>query len=515
MAVGGIFAAATFSYLALAVFPPTWVLAMIAATGAFGLWLLLLRSGRDFGVLFLVLVLIGYFQGYIDRVTSERLPQSVWGLAKYALIGLIIAGFAMRVVQGRRVAATQAFAAWIGLWLANTTILAALILEAMRVSAYYSPVGTIQEFGVGNMLLAALVYFLARPEQVYRCSRLLVGMGAVAAAFGVIQRLLGPARLAIFGLSTDAVLASRSFLNADNPQTGFLDLQNGFRAFSFFDTQFAFSAFLVIAIIALQTLRLRGRVRVRPYLLLMSILWAGLSVTFNLTNFLTCLLALSLLSLLQRGVRSKSFFAVLFNRRFWQATAGAAVVVFLVVLAIPSLRDRVSGVFDVRQGSATAGGSLAYRLEGATSGIQAIADYPLGFGLFLNGTGMPSNPELDRYARINDYFSSHGVFFSGDNWFQWLMVQTGLPTFVLYVALFLVPILWGLYWRNRIQNNDLRLLLQGSLALVIATFVAGVSNSPILTFPPSNLLFWAVVGALFKAPVWDRELEQASRAHRN
>lgn len=489
--------------LALLWVQPSWALAGLGVFAALVAGLLLLATGRDFEYCLLGLFFIGYFQGYASKLLNDSLPQSIWGLLKYALLAFMVIGYVAKLFQGQPIKMHWTMRLWLGTWLTFWVITDFLMLEAYFVDSRYRPIGTIQQLGIVNMVLALLIYLRARPVHIDKWFRIIIGAGILAAIFGIVQRILGPARLSLFGISQDALLASLAFLPINNPETGFLDIRSGLRAFSFFDTHHAFSGFLVLSILALQMQWLCRRIKPLYYWSSMFILWAGMAVTFNLTNILTCGLALFIFSVLQRGGRLGAIFRLAKSRRFLQITVSIAFIGFLAIAAYAPLRNRVVGIFDIRQGAAGAGGSLAYRLEGLTSGLQAMLDYPFGFGLFLNATySIQSNTELNRYARVNGYFAERGIFFSGDNWFQWLMVQVGLPAFLLYALLFLIPIFWGWRWRNRILDHDWRIILQGLLALVITVFIAGVSNSPILAFPPTNLLFWGIVGLLLKIPVW-------------
>jgi len=74
--------------------------------------------------------------------------------------------------------------------------------------------------------------------------------------------------------------------------------------------------------------------------------------------------------------------------------------------------------------------------------------------------------------------------------------------------LFIIPIYVGWKQRKRILNPEISALSNGLLALMIATFIAGVSNSPILAFAPSNLLIWGVAGVLMKLSSWDIDLRR-------
>jgi hypothetical protein len=462
-------------------------------------WLYLLRTGRDFNVLLLGLLLIGYFQGYVDKVTGGALPGMIWGVSKYAILGLMLIGLVLRLAQKPVVNVSAAMRLWILVWAAFCLCLVGLMVEAKLVEPLYNPIASVQSFGIGNMVLAIILYFEARERYLPTWLRVLTWLGIFAALFGIVQRLLGPSRLSLVGIPQSVLIRSMAFLGANTAETGYLDLETGLRAFSFFDTHHAFSAFLVLAILSLLVLNSRRLVRRSTFRFGMVVLGFGLVVTFNLTNILSTILVLVVFVFLQRGGRLSTVGRILKSKRTWQAVIVTAVGIALVVAVSATVRNRILGAFDVRQGSSGAGGSLAYRLEGFVSGAQAMVDYPLGFGLFLSATGsIEAGSPLSRYARINGYFAERQVFFSGDNWFQWLSVQVGLPLFLLYLLLFILPITAGWLWRNRHPPGLLRSTLHGCLALTLVVFVGGISNSPILAFPPSNLLFWGAVGLMMR-----------------
>lgn len=478
---------------------------VIGCLGAI-IWLASLQSGRDFERLFLVLFFIGYFQGFLSIRLGDSVPQTVWGLSKYGILGMMVIGCTLRLADGKRTALSKRMLLWLGVWAVNWVMLALFMIEAMNVSKFYSPILTIQIFGIGNMAVGILTYLRARPQSVQMALRLLVWTGVVAAIWGVIQRLIGPSALASLGFQ---VSGGFFFLSANMPETGFLDVVGGLRAFSFFDTHHAFSAFLILSVMALQILRTQRRIGRWAYLISMVIIWSGFAVTFNLTNALTAVIALVFFALLEQSKR-KSISRVLLNKRLWRSALSVAVFSAVIVFTIVPIRNRILGAFEVSKSASTAGGSLAYRLEGFVAGLQAIVDYPLGFGLWLSPLSL-SGATIDpfgEYARVNGYFASKQVFFSGDNWFQWLMVQVGLPGFALYSLLFIIPIYVGWKQRKRILNPEISALSNGLLALMIATFIAGVSNSPILAFAPSNLLIWGVAGVLMKLSSWDIDLRR-------
>lgn len=489
--------------LSIGIVPQSLILLGLLSIPFLLLWAILWFTGHDFTLLFLLLFAIGYIQGITGKVVGDSLPDALWGLSKYGLIVLMMLSYFLHTLNGQKLRFNNTIITWAFAWLLFCAFLGILIIEALTKEPSFSPILPIQQFAVGNMLLLMLVYLQARREQMQASLWLFSWAGILAALFGIAQRLLGPTRLQALGLD---IRGGNYFLPANNPETNWLDTTGGLRAFSFFDTHHAFGAFLILAIIALHILWLQRRISRPRYTVLMLIMGAGMAVTFNLTNILTVVLALGITNALVYEERLRSFLRILANGRLWRTLGLSSAGLALLVISVPALRNRLIGAFDVRQGSAGAGGSLAYRLEGLTSGIQAIIDYPLGFGLYLEslrGSGF-----AERYVRIEGYFTRRGVFFSGDNWFQWLMVQVGLPAFLLYLALFLIPLVWAWRYRHTIQDHGLRHFMYGIIGLMVAVILAGVSNSPVLAFPPSNLLIWAAVGALCCVPRWDREIQK-------
>lgn len=479
--------------------PETTIIAGGLGVVALVIFALLWVAGRDFDVLFVVFLAVGYFQGFLAKLFSDTVSQTTWGTLKYALLLAMVAGCLGRVLIGQRFRTNRAMRQWLIVWLMVWGMLALLMVEARRASPLYLPLGTVQSFGVGNMVVAILVFFRLRRRRLDAGLRLFVWAGVVASVFGVVQRFLGPARLEAMGILKGDFL----FLASERSDLGYLDSEHGLRAFSFFDSHHAFSAFLILTTVALQVLRRRGLISRGRYLAAMGTMWAGFAVTFNLTNIVTGALTLALFALLERTWSGGIFRRAIMSRPLWTRGGLVLVLAMLVVAVVPSVRSRFLSVGDVRVGAASAGSSLRGRIVVFESGVDAVVDYPLGLGLYLNQLSQ-SVPELvGRYARVDRYFESRGLFFTGDNWFQWLMVQIGLPGFFLYSLLFLIPIYWGLKRRNRLTDVGLRTVVNGMLALMIGTFLGGVSNSPILAYPPNNALIWGAAALLMKAPLWD------------
>jgi hypothetical protein len=484
-------------------------LLIIAGTFAFmvlaaGIWVI--KTKRDFQIIFLLLFFISFFQGFIDKlkvILPMLPPSSIWGPMKYGLMALLLCRYLPEILVEMKLRINSGMRLWLGIWFVNLLIFIILIAEAKIAEPKYKPIGALQTFGIGNMFLAFMVYFDSKPRQVETMIKVFAWFGVLAAIFGIIQRLLGPVLL--FAMGFDLYDPnSFVFLNSDNMETRHMDIEKGLRAFSFFASHHAFSAFLIFSTLCLQILRLQKKIGAVPYIAMITIYFGGFFVTFNLTNLMACITILFLFSLLHHAKRLKVLFRLFVNKSVWRNGIIILTVSVCAVSFIEPLRNRFEGIFDVSDQNSGAGGSLYFRMQFISNGLEAIVEHPLGLGLVLQQISNAQS-SLRGYARHN-FFEEHGLGFTGDAWFLYLLVQLGIVCGVVYFLLFLVPIFYGWRLKNAIHDDNLQIVFKAVLALVTVTFIGGISNSPVLVFPPANLFIWAAVGLLFKIPSWDREL---------
>jgi hypothetical protein len=392
---------------------------------------------------------------------------------------------------------------WTAFWVINWLFFIGLIIEALIVEPTYNPIGVIQNFGIGNMFLAIMVFMDAQVKQVEKLLKVLVWLGIFAALFGVVQRLLGPSLFAAIGIDIFDPYTF-AFLDSSNMETGHRDIENGFRAFSFFASHHSFSAFLILSTLSLQILMYQKRIGAIFYSLAMIIMFSGFVVSFNLTNMFSCIIIIILFAIFQYAKKINLLFKLLLNKSVWR---NVIIAVFFGICAISTyepLRNRLIGIFDISSSNAGAGGSLNTRINYFLNGVEALSENPFGLGLILNQNS-DQKSTLSGFSR-RDYFSEHHLAFSGDSWFLFLTVQIGFFFGILYFLLFLIPIYYGITLKNAIYDTNLIIIFRGITALLIIVFIGGISNSPILVYPPSNLFIWAAVGVLLKIPTWDREL---------
>jgi hypothetical protein len=469
----------------------------------FVVWII--KTNRVFQAIFLLLFIVGFFQGFIDKlkiIFPFLPPNTLWGPLKYFLMSLLLLKYISKIFVENKTSLNSGMRLWLGIWLLNLVVFSFLIAEAIITEPRYRPIGAIQTFGIGNMLLCIMVYFDSNQRQVFSALKIFVWFGVLAALFGILQRLLGPPFLTALGFDLFDSNAF-AFLGSANMETNHLDVEKGFRAFSFFASHHAFSAFLILSTLSLQILRLQNKITSGLYFLILSIFLGGFIVTFNLTNLISCILILIIAAILQYAKKLKSLFKVFLRKSVLRNIVILILVSACTIIFIEPLRDRVAGIFEVSENNAGAGGSMYHRLEFISSGLNALSEHPLGLGLNLQQIS-DSKSILSGFARHN-FIAENNLPFSADSWFLWLLVQLGLPLGILYFLLFIIPLIVGWKSRNIIKNKNLEIISHGILALLFVTFLGGISNSPILVFPPCNLFVWAAVGLLLKIPSWDRE----------
>jgi len=492
-------------FTAILVVPSLYFVALLGITVLCFIYIWLFVRGHDFQVLFVTLFLIGYFQSFSDKlsIVFKFLPSpSLWGPLKYAIMFLMLCGYCLRMLLGKVPALNTGVKIWLLAWFLNLFMFIALILEAKNSMPDFNPISTIQSFGIGNMFLVLIVYIYTKPNDVVVFLKILVWAGIIAALFGVAQRIAGPPVLAAIGID---IFDPKTFAFLDTLDRT-AEYGGGFRVFSFFASHHAFSGFLIFSTISLKILHINGQVKKGFYNVALVLLWSGFAVTYNLTNILTCILVLLFFSYLAESERLSVIYKILLKKKFWKLLLFYGFVASISILSIESLRNRFFSIFVVSTQTAGAGGSLYSRILFILNGLNALVNNPMGLGLNLAGTGSIKTT-VTGYART-DFFTLNNLDFSGDSWFLWLLVQVGILGFGFYLFLFLHPVIWG--WRKRafIYNSNLRAIFLGILALVTVTVVAGVSNSPILCFTPTNTLIWAAVGVLYKIPVWDMHLRE-------
>lgn len=461
----------------------------------------------ELNALFLGLVAVGFFQSFSDSlrsIFSFLPPPSLWGPLKFGIILLMLGICFLRWLFGKEIRLNKGMLTWSVIWFINWLILVLLFSEGIFLNTHISPLKTIQSFGMGNMIMVLVVYLFARPSSLFAFLKVLVWAGIAAALFGITQSLLGPQFLAAHGI--DVYSPTRfSFLDSVNPESGHHDFTNGFRAFSFFSSHHAFSAFLVFSIVALHILYKTRKVNRIFYFISSLCMWSGMAITYNLTNIFTCIFILLLTEYFQSIQNYKISFQFIFKRKFWRNLISIVMLCIIVISPFESVRNRFLGIFDYSPISAGAGGSLFSRTIFIKNGLDALAENPMGLGLYHGynkaGTGAPG------YTREN-FFEENDLVFSADAYFLWLLVQIGLPCFLLYFLLMAYPVFWALKERRRLRDSHLRITFFSLLSITMVTILMGVSNSPILVFPPSNLLIWSAIGIMLKIPSWDFNITQ-------
>lgn len=439
---------------------------LAAATAA---WLLVERPG-----IFLV-VFLGYatFAPIVGRIA--HLPfgwfKGIFFMALFPLWAL------SRVLTGRSRSYTEAIRlpllcyAWVMFVMAALAALALLrgvppllVLDTLKAHLLYP------------VLLFIGAEVTTSRRGLRRFIAYVVGLTVCVAAGAIIQSFMSVETLLSLGLSLET--GSVAFVAID-PISGKMYQ----RLFSILDDQSAVAAFALLGIAACLYLVLTAPRRTRPWLLAALGLNAyALILTYNITTLLATILLIAMIVLRLRSTRILvSFLAI------------AALVSTLAVVRYGELiSHRLSTSFSLRAGVST---SLVSRVESNRRAIRMAMDHP------LIGEGLGSTANYFVYYRLGARSSAKGGF-TTDNFYMTTLLETGLVGLASLAALHALPLIALAAMRRRrvVHPDDLKLVIVAESTYIVFLLM-NFSNGQMNT-NPTNLVYWAFAGALFRAKDW-------------
>lgn len=466
--------------IALFLMDPGSILLMLVVS--LGAALCIFVASKSFLGIFVIVFGIGYFQGLIEQFV--QLPVDV-GILKYGLLLLGGLMWMARVLLLGRLRLSRGLVPWMLLWIPFYVLFGWALLRALQIDDLDRAI-IIQSIGLWAVLNIPLVILvnseLKSLAPVYKFLEWLVWLGILAAVVGIVQYVIGPERLQAVGFHVFdspggfALLGSRE--------------SGSFRVFSVFASHYEFASFLVISILAQLVLQLRRHdaLRWRPWVIY-SVLAGGLLLTFNVTLWLTLAGTLVLLFVGWSG----SWFRMVRKQRFWQVLLALALLGVLVFAMMPTLRDRILGVFAFEsRGAAQAGESLYWRTVVFSTSLGLIREFPLGLGLAVN-------------RAIQQLIVERGYFLvTSDVFFTWLMLSGGIVLFFCYLLLLVVPLLSTFNRRRLVPRSDRPLFWAIWSTLLVGVVLGSISNAALVNGSPTNLLVWAGVGVLYRLPIREK-----------
>jgi hypothetical protein len=275
-----------------------------------------------------------------------------------------------------------------------------------------------------------------------RLVTILMAVGAVTAAIGLLQQLVGPAYLASIGFTyNDTIRFAGSFM----------------RSFSTFIQPFGFGFFLMVVLLVGVPAALEDTARLRNQAFL----------------FLLPLYGLALLSTIVRG-----------------AWLGAAVgIAFLgalryraLLLLIPLALVAVVFLPPEATAAAFSGSSSAERTAGWQENLPSVIDHPLGTGLGSTGSAALATARLSGEP-IKTYQT--------DNYYIKVLLELGLLGLWIFVLL-----LGGLF--SELRRTSMRLrgtdaALASSAAAMVLAAAAACTVATYFEIFPLDVLFWLLV----------------------
>ncbi|MCL5951126.1 MAG: hypothetical protein M1132_05265 [Chloroflexi bacterium] len=453
-------------------FVPRWLLFLLLAA-ALDLAICFVIGRDSILGLFVFVLTIGYFQGMIQLL----LPRSIdLGTLKYALLLGGGVFWVSRLLLAPKLRFSRGILVFSLLFAVFYALFLGLILRSPLSSEEIRT--AIPLWGALNIPLVLLIYFdLKDIETVYKLLRIIVWAGVVATGVGCVEYTLGAARLQALGLNI-----------YDRPFVLFLPGDpSSFRPFSVFPTFYEFASFMTMSFLAQLVLQLRiGRRPTRFSLLIFLILLVGLLMTFHVTSWLTLpgIVAILLWGLSGKGWR------IVRSKKLWTYSMLGLFVLLAATFVLPPFRDRVTGIFDVSGTKpGQAGESLFWRTVIFQNDLKAISAFPLGVGL-----GAESWSEM-----LADMNNRYGYFFiTSDAFFPFLALIGGIPLFLSYLLLWIVP-LWSAFRKRRlVPLGDRALFWTIWACLLVGVLLGGISNSGLINGTPTNLLAWASIAVLYR-----------------
>jgi len=394
-------------------------------------------------------------------------------LGKLGILGVSVSLWALSVLDGRSLKMSRPMAWFAIAWVVSFGFfLLRSLMDLSNGIASQDVISSFQRFGFAYILLAIVTYDRLRDLRwVVGFLRLLVICGIPVAIFGIFQWIVGPDALQAIGMKNlTNVVDDFGYYSYSGMSL--------FRAFSTLSNHGDLAAFMIITILATLTLYWMGRLRLVWTILATGVMGVGLLVTQNVTGLvvLVCVLALVVWLVGQyNGKRKKASF-----RRWRQILLFLLVlgVIFGVAFTNDEFRFRIVSSFTLGEGNP----SLTSRFHILTTSLETFAAHPFGIGPDLEV--LPNGVTMDVYL----------VF---------LLVTGGLPIFLFYIWLYVLPVLYG--WRalrTLRYNGRLPYIFYCVLWawVAVGALIGGFTNSAVTTASPSNLIFWCGVGVLYKIP---------------
>jgi hypothetical protein len=440
---------------------------------AFACWLK--YKYRQINFLFILLFAVGITQGLCENIAFFALgePGLSWGLFKGAVIAVALVGTIINPETFKR-PLSRSFLVWSAIYGFLLIALIGHVFEAINNGQTINSINVFQNFGAINMLMVYIVFFNYNEKLVDVVIEMISRTGMVVSVIAIFQWIA----FRYYEIDTRLLMAAKDFGSI------YSDDGEALRVFSVFSTHYGLSAFLTLVTILHFSRWLFNRQSVSAWPLLLFVV--AHTLTFNLTGiFLTasgCGFALLLL------LRRKTF-RLSVSRLATLILASGFVVI--IIMFNETFSTRLAGVVDYSATSSGAGYSLYERMIFLRNAFGLLLANPFGIGLSLTDVSLSDYNDLG-YVRIG----LPDVAISADAYFVWLILQIGIALGIGMLLLYCVPLGRGIALA---KATDANLGFHGAAfsSIIFVILLGALSNSSVLTYPPSNILFWCAVGALF------------------
>jgi len=437
--------------------------------------ILLKYKYKQINYIFILLISIGVMQGLCENIAFVTGANGVkWGPIK----ALIIIALFLIVTLNKSSLKTRLSNSFL-LWSASVTslylIIAWHVFEAINNGQSINVFNVIQNYSLLNMIMALVVFFSYKEHITNLVVEMLVDIGKYVSIFAILQWIL----FKYYENNLLVAIASRGFGRLNAGEGG------GIRVFSVFANHYGLSSFLTIITVLYVTraLYLSQNLKFMTLLLLV----VAHVLTFNLTGIFLTFVGCFISYLINIYSCKKS---VNYLIKTIKIASFVTCIVLIILMSFSDFRQRLYGITDYSEVSSGAGNSLFVRNQFIHNGINLFVSNLNGVGLSLTDTSQNTYDDLG--------FVRTGIVdnFSADAWFLWLIVQIGIFPGLLLLFVYIHPFLIGLL---NLKTNSISAKWQicAFLSLLFIILLGSISNSEILNYPPSNILNWCAIGAIF------------------
>lgn len=429
--------------------------------------------GLFIGKTLAIFFLLSAFLPIVARVTSENI-LSILTILK--LLGIVVIyGIWCVSLLTRKITFKKS------IFIFSVIYLFVLILFAMNAlrgmdSAVFE---VFRLLGLPYIPLAIIVFYEAKDiKGIIKIMDIIGKTAVICSIVGIIQWILG-AEFLQYSLGLNFEIGGFGF-HYGSAKTA--DRVPIFRAFSTMMSHYEFSTVVTMGMVVYISFFYMKKITFQTFIIAMSVLTVGVLVTYNMTAWAVILFAAFLMIFIKHRYHKSKF-----TYNVFMAIGAIAVIMFVAAIFLffrMNLDERV--LVNIGAGADNRIGSWGWRVIFLVRSLTMVRMQPFGWGWVYHGE--------DRELPLH---------ITSDNYFIYFAVLGGIPFMLLFIMLFIVPMLYAFKkFRliSNIKNRNAFFVYLALWAFLASSFLSGFSNASFIITGVSNYIVWPVVGLIYKIP---------------